>query len=135
MIGFMAIFSRQTRSGGASAQRTINNSTEIAPICLHEIAAGTPRPRKLTLFTSAARWTTMPPNKEMEAAMRADRVELSWDAAKSNWLIRITSGEEVIRRHFQARKDADDKTLLTTAQQEVSDEGYEADPAQVTIKR
>jgi predicted kinase len=71
----------------------------------------------------------------MEAAMRADRVELSWDAAKSTWLIRITSGEEVIRRHFQARKDADDKTLLTTAQQEVRDEGYEADPAQVTIKR
>jgi hypothetical protein len=67
--------------------------------------------------------------------MRADSVELSWDAAKSDWLIRITSGEEVIRRHFRARKDADDKTLLTTAQQEVRDEGYEADPAQVTIKR
>jgi hypothetical protein len=67
--------------------------------------------------------------------MRADRVELSWDAAKSNWLIRITSGEEVIRRHVKARKDADDKTLLSTAQQEVSDEGYEADPAQVTIRR
>ena len=67
--------------------------------------------------------------------MRADRVELSWDAAKSDWLIRITSGEEVIRRHFQARKDADDKTLLSTAQQEVLDEGYEADPAQVSIRR
>ncbi|HYL67914.1 MAG TPA: hypothetical protein VEX69_02015 [Candidatus Limnocylindria bacterium] len=67
--------------------------------------------------------------------MRADRVELTWDQAKSNWLIRIISGEEVIRRRFQARKDADDKTLLTTAQQEVRDEGYEADPAQVTIRR
>jgi len=67
--------------------------------------------------------------------MRADRVELSWDADKSNWLIRITSGEEVIRRRFQARKDADDKTLISTAQQEVRDEGYEADPAQVSIRR
>ena len=67
--------------------------------------------------------------------MRADSVELSWDAAKSSWLIRITSGEEVIRRHFQARKDADDQTLLSTAQQEVRDEGYEADPAQVSIRR
>ena len=67
--------------------------------------------------------------------MRADSVELSWDAAKSNWLIRITSGEEVIRRHFQARKDADDKTLLATAQQEVRDEGYEADAVQVSIRR
>ena len=31
--------------------------------------------------------------------MRADRVELSWDAAQSNWLLRIEGGEEVIRRH------------------------------------
>jgi len=67
--------------------------------------------------------------------VRADRVELSWDQAKSNWLIRIISGEEVIRRHCNLRKDADDKTLLSTAQQEVHDEGYEADPAQVTIRR
>jgi hypothetical protein len=67
--------------------------------------------------------------------MRADRVELTWDQAKSNWLIRIISGEEVIRRHCELRKDADDKTLLSTAQQEVRDEGYEADPAQVTIRR
>ena len=67
--------------------------------------------------------------------MRADRVELTWDQAKSDWLIRIISGEEVIRRHLQARKDADDKTLLSSAQQEIRDEGYEADPAQVTIRR
>ncbi|MGH9711941.1 MAG: hypothetical protein ACRD5M_01415 [Candidatus Acidiferrales bacterium] len=67
--------------------------------------------------------------------MRADRVELSWDTTKSNWLIRIISGEEVIRRHFQARQDADDKTLLASAQHEVSEEGYEADAAQVTIRR
>ena len=67
--------------------------------------------------------------------MRADRVELTWDQAKSNWLIRIISGEEVIRRHCKLRKDADDNTLLSTAQQEVRDEGYEADPAQVTIRR
>jgi hypothetical protein len=67
--------------------------------------------------------------------MRADRVELTWDQAKSNWLIRIISGEEVIRRHCELRKDADDNTLLSTAQQEVRDEGYEADPAQVTIRR
>jgi hypothetical protein len=71
----------------------------------------------------------------LEEPVRADRVELSWDQAKSNWLIRIISGEEVIRRHCNLRKDADDKTLLSTAQQEVRDEGYEADPAQVTIRR
>jgi hypothetical protein len=31
--------------------------------------------------------------------MRSDHVEVSWDADKSNWLVRIKSGEEVIRRH------------------------------------
>jgi len=67
--------------------------------------------------------------------MRADRVELSWDSAKSNWLIRIISGEEVIRRRFQARKDADDQSLLTTAQKEVQDEGYEADSSQYSVRR
>jgi len=36
--------------------------------------------------------------------MRADRVEASWDLAKSKWLIRIQSGEEVIRRHCDAAK-------------------------------
>lgn len=77
----------------------------------------------------------MPPNVGTEEAMRADRVELSWDQAKSNWLVRIASGEEVIRRHCKLRKDADDQTLLTAAQQTVRDEGYEADPAQVSIRR
>jgi hypothetical protein len=31
--------------------------------------------------------------------MRADRVEISWENEKSNWLIRIEAGEEVARRH------------------------------------
>jgi hypothetical protein len=67
--------------------------------------------------------------------MRADRVELSWDTVKSDWLVRIISGEEVIRRHFKARQDADDNTLLASAQNEVREEGYEADAAQVSIRR
>jgi hypothetical protein len=71
----------------------------------------------------------------MEDAMRADRVELSWDTAKSKWLVRIASGEEVIRRHYSAPKDANEQTLMSAAQQTVSDEGYEADPAQISIKR
>jgi len=37
--------------------------------------------------------------------MRADRVEISWDATKSNWLVRIVTGEEVIRRHCKMPKD------------------------------
>ncbi len=67
--------------------------------------------------------------------MRADQVELSWDAAKSQWLVRIASGEEVIRRHCKMPKDADEQTLRSAAQKAVQDEGYEADPAQLSIRR
>jgi hypothetical protein len=67
--------------------------------------------------------------------MRADRVEISWDAAKSKWLVRIGSGEEVIRRHCQAPKDAEEQGLRSVVQKTVQDEGYEADPAQIRINR
>jgi hypothetical protein len=67
--------------------------------------------------------------------MRADRVEISWDAAKSKWLVRIGSGEEVIRRHCQAPKDADEQKLRSVVQETIQDEGYEAEPAQICIHR
>jgi hypothetical protein len=67
--------------------------------------------------------------------MRPDRVELSWDAAKSNWLLRIETGEEVIRRHCAMPKNADDQTLRLAAQKTVEDEGYEPDLPQLVIRR
>ncbi len=67
--------------------------------------------------------------------MHADRVEISWDSAKSDWLVRIQSGEEVIRRHYKAPKEADEKTLRAKAAEAVKDEGYEADAAVIGIKR
>jgi hypothetical protein len=67
--------------------------------------------------------------------MRADQAEVSWDAAKSKWLVRIKSGEEVIRRHCNAAKDADDQTLRAAAEKTVRDEGYDFDSANVTIRR
>jgi len=67
--------------------------------------------------------------------MRADRVEVSWDDQKSKWLVRIVNGEEVIRRHFGARKDADEQSLRTAAQKTVADEGYEPDPAVISLKK
>ena len=60
--------------------------------------------------------------------MGPDRVEVSWDAAKSNWLIRIETGEEVIRRHCEAPKNADDQTFRSAVQKTVQDEGYEVVP-------
>jgi hypothetical protein len=67
--------------------------------------------------------------------MRPDRVEVLWDAAKSKWLIRIETGEEVIRRHCEVPKNADDQTLRSAVQKTVVDEGYELDPMSVSIRR
>ncbi|HXZ40596.1 MAG TPA: hypothetical protein VEG68_07635 [Terriglobales bacterium] len=67
--------------------------------------------------------------------MHADRVELSWDAAKSNWLLRIEAGEEVIHRHCAVPKNADEQTLRSAARQTVEDEGYESDVSQLVIRR
>jgi hypothetical protein len=67
--------------------------------------------------------------------MRADRVELSWDTTKSDWLVRIVSGEEVIRRHCSLPKNADQQALQTAAQQTLRDEGYEPEVAAVNIQR
>ena len=67
--------------------------------------------------------------------MRADSVEVSWDTSKSNWLVRIQSGEEVIRRHCDLPQNADEQALRTAAQKTVVDEGYELDSAAISIKR
>jgi hypothetical protein len=67
--------------------------------------------------------------------MTADRVEVSWDAEKSKWLIRIAEGEEVIRRQCDLPRNADEGSLRTAAQKTVQDEGYEFDSSKLTIKR
>ena len=67
--------------------------------------------------------------------MRADRVEVSWDSQKSDWVIRMQSSDEVIRRHYSAPKDVDEKTLRAKAAETVKDEGYEANDAVITISR
>jgi len=66
--------------------------------------------------------------------MRADRVEMSWDAAASNWLVRIETGEEVIRRRSKAPKNAEESSLRALAQKILQDEGYEADASQISIR-
>ena len=73
--------------------------------------------------------------EHQEEPMRADRVEVSWDNSKSQWLVRIQSGEEVIRRHCKVSKDADDQALRAAAEKTVQDEGYELPGANVTIRR
>jgi hypothetical protein len=72
---------------------------------------------------------------QLEDMMRADLVEVSWDAEKKKWLVRIQAGDEVIRRHSDAPKDADEQALRSAAQKVMRDEGYEPTPAQMTIRR
>ena len=67
--------------------------------------------------------------------MRANRVELSWDMGKNQWLVRIQAGGEVIRRHCDLPKNADEQALRSAAERTVRDEGYEPDPTQIAIHR
>ena len=67
--------------------------------------------------------------------MNADRVEVSWDPSKSKWLVRIESGDEVIRRRCDLPNSADEQKLRSAAQKTVQDEGYQFDPARIAITR
>jgi len=67
--------------------------------------------------------------------MRADRVEVQWDTKKSEWVVRITVGEEVVRRFCKLPSNADEQSLRQAAQKTLQDEGYELDGAQVEIRR
>ena len=67
--------------------------------------------------------------------MRVDRVEVSWDADKRKWLVRVQTGEEVIRRYCTLPKDADEESLRSAVQKVVHEEGYEPDPAHIAFHR
>lgn len=67
--------------------------------------------------------------------MRADRAEVSWDAGKSKWLVRISVGEEVIRRYCDLPQTASESELRSAAQSTLKDEGFELDSAAITIQQ
>jgi phosphomannomutase len=73
--------------------------------------------------------------RNLEEIMQADRVEVSWEPKKSKWLVRIESGEEVIRRYCDLPQNADEAALRSAAQQTVQDEGYQLDGNSISIKR
>ena len=66
--------------------------------------------------------------------MKADRADVSWDSGKSKWLVRITTGEEVIRRYCDLPQNAGADKLRAAAQQTLVDEGYEAEGASINIQ-
>jgi hypothetical protein len=67
--------------------------------------------------------------------MRADRAEVSWDTEKSKWVVRITVGEEVIRRYCSLPQTASETDLRAAAQTTLKDEGYELDGADITVQQ
>ena len=67
--------------------------------------------------------------------MHADKVGVSWDGGKHNWLVRIEVGSEVIRRHCNQPRDSDEEKLRSAALETVTDEGYEVDPSRISVIR
>lgn len=68
--------------------------------------------------------------------VKADKAEVLWDDKKGQWLVRIQTGEEVIRRHFKdAKQDATDDALRALAVSTATDEGYELSSETVTVTR
>jgi hypothetical protein len=66
--------------------------------------------------------------------MHADKAEVSWDTSKSKWLVRIQSGDEVMRRHCDVPKSASDQQLRAAAEKTVRDDGYDIDPSAITVR-
>lgn len=66
--------------------------------------------------------------------MRADQAEVSWDNSKSKWLVRIISGDEVLRRYCALPKNAAEQELRSAAEKTIRDDGYELDAGQIVFK-
>jgi hypothetical protein len=67
--------------------------------------------------------------------MRANSTEVSWDAEKSKWQVRITAGEEVIRRYCDLPQTASETELRAAALKTLTDEGYESDGSSIVIQQ
>ena len=67
--------------------------------------------------------------------MRADRAEVSWDSEKSKWVVRISIGEEVIRRYCSLPQSASETDLRAAAETTLRDEGYELDGAAIAVQK
>jgi hypothetical protein len=65
--------------------------------------------------------------------MKADLVEVSRDEKSDRWIVRIKVGAEVIRRHCNESKNADEATLRRAAVKTAADEGYTIDPSDVVL--
>lgn len=67
--------------------------------------------------------------------MRADSAVVSWDTEKSKWVVRISVGEEVIRRYCSLPQGASESDLRSAAQSTLTDEGYELEGEAITVQQ
>ena len=67
--------------------------------------------------------------------IKAGSAKVGWDPAKKAWLVRIQVGEEVIKRPLKKPIDADESLLRSMALEAAKEEGYEVDPASVSVVR
>jgi len=68
--------------------------------------------------------------------LRADRASVAWSAEKKHWEVRIQVGEEVMKRKISPpRGEARAEALKAIALQVAKDEGYDLDPANITVEQ
>ena len=68
--------------------------------------------------------------------LSAGSAKIEWNSDKKQWHVEITMGSEVIKRWVKDRPhETADDALRTLGVETAKDEGYELDPAHVTIAR
>ena len=66
----------------------------------------------------------------------ATKANVDFDPRDKHWHVRIQIGEEVIKRRLDSTdQNADADTVRSQAVAAAKDEGYEVDPATVTINK
>lgn len=67
--------------------------------------------------------------------MKPAHVGISWDEAKGKWLVRVEVGTEVIGRHRDLPRNADEAALREAAANTAKDEGYQVDVNSISVAR
>ena len=66
--------------------------------------------------------------------VRANSAKVEWNAAKKRWEAHIQAGAEVVKRPIPKHtEDAGEEALKAQAVATARDEGYELDPANVSV--
>jgi len=68
--------------------------------------------------------------------LEVNQAAVAWDPDKKRWVIRFQVGAEVIKRPgLRTSRDADDESLRSMAVKVAEDDGYQLNPAAVTVSR